>query len=214
MALTLIKTKLFWKQVYKNEETKAYKLKNNDLGIVAKIEEPVEEPKVEEVIEEEVLVENNVTVDKHVEEVIEKEEIIADSNSTLKTETKVETIYFNNENLIEELNNPDNNKKIRYKHIKYGAWTEGTQYGKNIETMKASNDFVVVYCKAPANIAMQRIEEHGETCPYDYNLAQRLYDIAIDELYKREGIKVITIDTTKSIYECVTLIKGTTGASG
>ena len=81
-------------------------------------------------------------------------------------------------------------------------------YAKNIETMVDSKDFIVVYCKVPADIAMQRLKEHNETCPYDYEHVQKMYDRGINELYKKEGIKVITVDTTNSIEECVKLILG------
>ena len=82
------------------------------------------------------------------------------------------------------------------------------QYAKNIALMKASDDFVVVYCKAAIDVAMQRLKEHNETCPYDYNEAQGLYDFAIEKMYKEKGIKVIEVDTTKSIEECIELIVG------
>ena len=55
-------------------------------------------------------------------------------------------------------------------------------------------------------VSLEKI--YGETCPYNYPYAQILYDIAIDKLYKEEGIKVITVDTTKSIEECIELILG------
>lgn len=80
-------------------------------------------------------------------------------------------------------------------------------HARSLSLMKAfPGEFLVVYCKVPANIAMQRIKEHNETCPYDYENAQVLYDKAIEILYKDEGIKVITVNTTKSIQECVDFI--------
>jgi deoxyadenosine/deoxycytidine kinase len=82
------------------------------------------------------------------------------------------------------------------------------EYVKLIAEIKCSDNFLVVYCKVPVDIAMQRLEEHNETCPYDYEYAQDLYNKGIEMLYKAEGIKVIEVDTTKSIEECVKLILG------
>lgn len=69
-----------------------------------------------------------------------------------------------------------------------------------------SGRFMVVYCKATVDVAMQRIKENGETCPYDYEYAQLLYDAHIDALYD-EG-KVVEIDTSKlTVDECIFRIK-------
>ncbi len=81
-------------------------------------------------------------------------------------------------------------------------------YAKNVVDMKRSKNFVVVYCKAPADVALKRIKEHGETCPYDYVFAQKIYNDAIELLYKDSGIKVIEVDTTKSVNKCINLILG------
>lgn len=82
------------------------------------------------------------------------------------------------------------------------------QYMRNVKDMKDSGNFLVVYCKAPYFVAKQRLREHNETCPYDYMRAQGMYDASIKQLYEEEGIKVITVDTIKTIKECVDLIKG------
>ena len=79
-------------------------------------------------------------------------------------------------------------------------------FSRNVTDMKMTRNFIVVYCKVPANIAMERIKEHNESCPYDYKFAQEIYDEGIEILYKQNGIKVIEVDTTKSIEECVNLI--------
>lgn len=80
-------------------------------------------------------------------------------------------------------------------------------HGRSLALMRACTDeFLVVYCKVRADIAMQRIEEHNETCPYNYENAQELYDNAIEILYKNNGIKVVTVNTEKSIQECVDFI--------
>lgn len=80
------------------------------------------------------------------------------------------------------------------------------EYAKNIMNMKESNNFAVVYCKVSVDIAMQRLKEHNETCPYNYERAQVLYDLGIERLYKEEGIQVIEVDTSKSIEECIQTI--------
>jgi len=83
------------------------------------------------------------------------------------------------------------------------------QYAKNVNSMvQSEGDFVVIYCKVPTDVAMKRLKEHNESCPYDYEFAQERYNEAIEMLYDDFGIKVITIDTTKSIEECVNLIVG------
>lgn len=81
------------------------------------------------------------------------------------------------------------------------------QYGRNLALMHSHpNDFLIIYCKAPTDIALQRIKEHNETCPYDYEFAQRVYDESINILYRE--MNIITIDTTKPINECIqTIIK-------
>lgn len=83
------------------------------------------------------------------------------------------------------------------------------EYAKNTALMKTFPDeFLVVYCKVSADIAMQRIKEHNETCPYNYEDAQLLYDKAIKFLYKDEGIKVLTVNTEKPIEKCIDFILG------
>lgn len=74
-------------------------------------------------------------------------------------------------------------------------------YTKNLSVV--NHNFMVVYCKAPIDIAMKRLEEHNEKCPYDYGLAQLIYDDAIECLYKQRGVQVVTINTEKPIDECV-----------
>lgn len=81
-------------------------------------------------------------------------------------------------------------------------------YIKNASLMENSQDFIVVYCKAPFDVVEQRLKEHNETCPYDYEFAQLIYDEAVDALYCRNGIKVIMVDTTNSIEDCIKTIVG------
>lgn len=75
-----------------------------------------------------------------------------------------------------------------------------------VNDMFDSDNFLVVYCKVPANVAMIRLEEHNETCPYDYEFAQTVYDMSVDILYQNKKIPVVTIDTTNSIEDCVQMI--------
>ena len=68
-----------------------------------------------------------------------------------------------------------------------------------------SNDFMVVYCKVNSNVAKERIKINGETCPYEYDKAQKIYDYHIRKYYKSD--KVIEVDTTYlSVEQCVELI--------
>ena len=78
------------------------------------------------------------------------------------------------------------------------------EFIKNAGVAMSTNSFMVVYCKVPADVALKRIEEHNETCPYNYSKVQDLYDFCINTMYDKE--KVVVIDTTKSIEECVSEI--------
>ena len=126
----------------KNEESKVFNLNSKDLTVVANKEE-----EKQEVIEEEILVEEEVTEDPVIKEEIIEDTEIADNSTTNKeeTESNIETIYFNNEELIEELHNQNSNKKLRYKHIKYGEWLEGSKEGENIQN-STKNIYYYEYC--------------------------------------------------------------------
>lgn len=68
-----------------------------------------------------------------------------------------------------------------------------------------SNDYLIVYCKVNKLIAEERLKDHNETCPYDYNKAQKLYDHNVRRYYRADN--VIEIDTTElSPKKCVELI--------
>lgn len=68
-----------------------------------------------------------------------------------------------------------------------------------------SNDFMVVYCTVEKETVEERLALHGETCPYDYIKAQKLYRDSVRRYYRPE--KTLELDTTnKSIDECVELI--------
>jgi deoxyadenosine/deoxycytidine kinase len=70
---------------------------------------------------------------------------------------------------------------------------------------KKNKDFMVVYCFASEDVAIKRLNEHNEECPYDYGKAQKLYRNNVRRYYKSE--KTLELDTTnKSIDECVELI--------
>lgn len=68
-----------------------------------------------------------------------------------------------------------------------------------------SDDFLIVYCVADTKTAMERLEAHNETCPYDYDEAQKLLRRNVRRFYSMN--KVLEINTSKhSIEECVKLI--------
>lgn len=75
------------------------------------------------------------------------------------------------------------------------------EFASNAQTMMETNSFMVVYCRAPVEVAIKRIVEHNETCPYDYKVAQSVYDWCVGSLYDMD--RVVVIDTTKPIEECV-----------
>lgn len=80
-----------------------------------------------------------------------------------------------------------------------------TNFIKAADFAMQSNKFIVVYCKVAYDVAMQRLKEHNEECPYNYESAQKSYDLHVDIAY-RDKEKVVVIDTTKSIEECVNMI--------
>ncbi len=67
-----------------------------------------------------------------------------------------------------------------------------------------SGDYLVVYCKVPYEIAMERLAEHSEDCPYDYKYAQRRYNIEVNHYYRPDY--VLELDTSQSIEKCTQLI--------
>lgn len=75
------------------------------------------------------------------------------------------------------------------------------EFIRNARIAMETNSFMVVYCRVNSALALARIAEHNETCPYDYNKAQDMYDWCVGTIYDKE--KVVTIDTSMSIEECV-----------
>lgn len=68
-----------------------------------------------------------------------------------------------------------------------------------------SDDYMIVYCTVDKKVADIRLKEHNETCPYDYDKAQKLYRTNIRRFYKLD--KVVEVNTTnRSIEECVNMI--------
>lgn len=68
-----------------------------------------------------------------------------------------------------------------------------------------SDDYLIVYCKVAKGVAEARLKAHNETCPYDYDKAQNIYDYNIHRYYKTD--KILEIDTTfLPIEKCVELI--------
>ena len=78
------------------------------------------------------------------------------------------------------------------------------EFARDASLIMSSDRFMVVYCVAPKDVALQRIAEHNETCPYDYEYAQSIYDAHIDALYLKR--KVVVVDTTQSVEKCVDMI--------
>ena len=73
------------------------------------------------------------------------------------------------------------------------------------DIMEKSKDFMVVYCVANEDVVRKRLEEHGETCPYDYAKAQKLYNDNIQYFYRPE--KMLELDTSsRTVSECVQMI--------
>ncbi len=76
-------------------------------------------------------------------------------------------------------------------------------YNKTFDSLrKIKDDILIIYCKAPVEVALKRIMENGESCPYNYIYAQGVYNNFINKLYREQQINVIDIDTAKSIKEC------------
>lgn len=68
-----------------------------------------------------------------------------------------------------------------------------------------SNDYMIVYCVVDKKVAEERLKAHNETCPYDYDEAQKLYRMNVRRFYQMN--KVIELNTTnRSVEECVELI--------
>lgn len=68
-----------------------------------------------------------------------------------------------------------------------------------------SDNFMVVYCTVEKEIAEERLMLHGETCPYDYEKAQKLYKNNVHRFYHDN--KVIEVDTTfLSVERCIEVI--------
>lgn len=68
-----------------------------------------------------------------------------------------------------------------------------------------NQDFMVVYCFASEEVAIKRLNEHNEECPYDYGKAQKLLRDNVRRFYKPE--KTLELDTSdKTIPECVQMI--------
>jgi len=68
-----------------------------------------------------------------------------------------------------------------------------------------SDDYLIVYCSVNKKVAEERLKAHNETCPYDYEEAQKLYRLNVRRFYNMS--KVLELDTTnRSVEECVKLI--------
>ena len=68
-----------------------------------------------------------------------------------------------------------------------------------------SDDYMIVYCTVDTKTAMERLKAHNETCPYDYDEAQKLYRVNVRRFYNMN--RVLELNTAnRSIEECVKLI--------
>lgn len=68
-----------------------------------------------------------------------------------------------------------------------------------------SNDYMIVYCVVDKKVAEERLKAHNESCPYDYEEAQKLYRKNVRRFYNMS--RVLELNTTnRSIEECVELI--------
>lgn len=78
-------------------------------------------------------------------------------------------------------------------------------FAKQATEIMESKNFIVVYCFANEDVVNKRLEEHNETCPYNYGKAQKLYELNISLFYKPE--KVLKLDTSHTtISDCVGMI--------
>lgn len=159
----------------KDEESKTYILTKEDLTIVAATEEIEEE---NDVLEEEVIVDGNEINEE--EPVVEEEPKteIADNSATKKPQKEEEKNEQLTENNSIEVNKEQTcNKTIRYKHIKYGEWTEGNRTGNSIENGTKEVTYYK-FCK-DSNCVIDRIENmlnyEGYTATYSHKESVAIY---------------------------------------
>lgn len=68
-----------------------------------------------------------------------------------------------------------------------------------------SDDYLIVYCVADTKTVNERLKAHNETCPYDYDEAQKLLRTNVRRFYNMK--RVLEVNTANhSIEECVKLI--------
>lgn len=68
-----------------------------------------------------------------------------------------------------------------------------------------SKEHLVVYCTVDKDVAIKRIKDNNETCPYDYEKAQKAYEENIRRYYGDRNV-VIVNTTSASVEICVNLI--------
>lgn len=69
-----------------------------------------------------------------------------------------------------------------------------TEFMRQAMKMNMDPDVLVVYCHCSADVAMSRLQEYGEDCPYDYSEADSLLYKYVNMMY--ESNKMVMIDTT------------------
>lgn len=133
-----------------NQESQIFNLTSKDLSVVASNKEEIkeEESVIEDtpIKEESILVESEEQKEETNNKKEDKNELADNSVNNKKEESTKETIDFGNDKLVEELHNPNSNKVVRYKHIKYGEWKEGNKTGANIENSTKEITYYK-YCK-------------------------------------------------------------------
>lgn len=108
----------------KNKEAQVYNLNNKDLSVIVNTEDD----------KNEVIKEDDAIVDKDDDannQVIEDDKEIANDSNKQDENKKEDSIIATK----------PTDKVLRYKHIKYGEWTEGTKYASNIENSTKKIDF-------------------------------------------------------------------------
>ena len=164
-----------------NQESQVFNLTNKDLTVVASTKEETKEE--ESVIEDKPIKKENILVEyedaknETNNKKEDKNELADNSINNKKEEANKETINFGNDKLVEEIHNPNSNKVVRYKHIKYGEWKEGNKTGDNIENSTKVVTYYK-YCK-DNNCVTDRVDNllnyEGYTATYSHKGTVSIY---------------------------------------
>lgn len=142
----------------KNEESKVFNITSKDLEVITNSKQETEDPK------EEINIDKNDVESSENNKPIIKDELTSNDKVIIndkKEEQKKE------ENTI---TNANNNKVLRYKHVKYGDWTEGISYSNSTENSTIKVHYYE-YC-LDDNCVIDRFENLdkylGYTATYKY----------------------------------------------